>query len=164
MTGSAFLGAGIPLQVQADETWVSDADLEEKSTEAPEKDTVLPDANQYKYQKDELAAQIRKLLTEHGAKAESSGEYPGWQPNINSPILKTMQKVYKEKYGKEPKIMVIHAGLECGILGSKYPNWDMISFGPTLVFPHSPDEALKIETVTLFWDFLSETLKNIPNK
>lgn len=114
--------------------------------------------------KDELAAQIRKLLTEHGAKAESSGEYPGWQPNINSPILKTMQKVYKEKYGKEPKIMVIHAGLECGILGSKYPNWDMISFGPTLVFPHSPDEALKIETVTLFWDFLSETLKNIPNK
>ena len=114
--------------------------------------------------KDVLAAEMRELLEKCGAVAESTGSYPGWKPNINSPILHTMKKVYEEKYGKTPKIMVIHAGLECGILGSKYPNWDMVSFGPTLVFPHSPDEALKIDTVPLFWEFLVETLKNVPVK
>ena len=114
--------------------------------------------------KDVLAAEMRELLEKCGAVAESTGSYPGWKPNINSPILHTMKKVYEEKYGKTPKIMVIHAGLECGILGSKYPNWDMISFGPTLVFPHSPDEAIKIDTVPLFWEFMTETLKNVPVK
>ena len=114
--------------------------------------------------KDVVAAEMRELLEKCGAVAESTGSYPGWKPNINSPILHTMKKVYEEKYGKTPKIMVIHAGLECGILGSKYPNWDMISFGPTLVFPHSPDEAIKIDTVPLFWEFMTETLKNVPVK
>ena len=114
--------------------------------------------------KDKLADDIRAILTEHGATAESSGSYHGWKPNIDSPILATMKKVYNEKFGKEPKVMVIHAGLECGILGAKYPNWDMISFGPTLVHPHSPDEALNIESVTPFWEFLVETLKNVPEK
>lgn len=114
--------------------------------------------------KDKLAEEIRKVLTTNGAKAESSGSYPGWKPNINSPILHTMKEVYKDKFGKEPKIMVVHAGLECGILGAKYTNWDMVSFGPTLVHPHSPDEALKIDTVPMFWEFLVNTLKNIPVK
>ena len=114
--------------------------------------------------KDKLADDIRVILTEHGATAESSGSYHGWKPNIDSPILATMKKVYNEKFGKEPKVMVIHAGLECGILGAKYPNWDMISFGPTLVHPHSPDEALNIKSVTPFWEFLVETLKNVPEK
>jgi dipeptidase D len=114
--------------------------------------------------KDKLAEQIRKNLTDNGAEAYSTGDYPGWKPNINSTILNLMKKVYQEKFGKEAKIMVIHAGLECGILGSKYPNWDMVSFGPTLVHPHSPDEALLIESVQPFWDFLVETLKNIPAK
>ncbi len=112
--------------------------------------------------KDKLAEQIRKNLTDNGAEAYSTGDYPGWKPNINSPILNTMKEVYKSKFGKEPKIMVIHAGLECGILGSKYPHWDMVSFGPTLVHPHSPDEALYIDSVPKFWDFVVETLKNIP--
>ena len=114
--------------------------------------------------KDKLAEDVRKVLEDHGAKAESSGSYHGWKPNIGSPILATMKKVYKEKFGKEPKVMVIHAGLECGILGAKYPKWDMISFGPTLVHPHSPDEALLIESVAPFWEFLVETLKNVPEK
>ncbi|MCF0200213.1 MAG: aminoacyl-histidine dipeptidase [Bacteroidales bacterium] len=114
--------------------------------------------------KDKLAEQIRKNLTDNGAEAYSTGDYPGWKPNIDSPILKTMKETYKAKFGKDAKIMVIHAGLECGILGSKYPNWDMVSFGPTLVHPHSPDEALLIESVPLFWDFLVETLKSIPTK
>jgi len=112
--------------------------------------------------KDKLASEIRNVLIDNDAYAESTGEYHGWQPNINSPILATMKKVYNDKFGKEPKVMVIHAGLECGILGAKYPNWDMISFGPTLVHPHSPDEALLIESVQPFWDFLTETLKNVP--
>ena len=114
--------------------------------------------------KDKLAAQIRKNLTDNGAEAYSTGDYPGWKPNPDSPILNTMKTVYKAKFGKEPKVMVIHAGLECGILGSKYPHWDMVSFGPTLVHPHSPDEALLIESVAPFWEFLVETLKNIPVK
>jgi len=66
--------------------------------------------------------------------------------------------------GKKPAIMAVHAGLECGILGSKYPNWDMISFGPTLCSPHSPDERVNIASVGKFWEFLKETLKNIPVK
>ena len=114
--------------------------------------------------KDKLAEQIRKNLTDHGAEAYSTGDYPGWKPNANSPILNTMKAVYQEKFGKEAKVMVIHAGLECGILGSKYPHWDMVSFGPTLVHPHSPDEALLIESVAPFWEFVVETLKNIPVK
>ena len=114
--------------------------------------------------KDKLAEQIRKNLTDNGAEAYSTGDYPGWKPNPDSPILNTMKTVYKEKFGKEAKVMVIHAGLECGILGSKYPNWDMVSFGPTLVHPHSPDEALLIESVAPFWEFVVETLKNIPVK
>lgn len=114
--------------------------------------------------KAKLAQQIRNVLTNAGATAESSGDYPGWKPNVESPILNTMKEVYNKKFGRVPKIMVIHAGLECGILGSAYPNWDMISFGPTLRHPHSPDEKLEIATVQLFWDFLVETLKAIPVK
>lgn len=97
-----------------------------------------------------------------GAKVEFEGSYPGWKPNMDSPILKTMRKVYEDKYGKTPKIMAIHAGLECGILGAAYPNWDMISYGPTIRFPHSPDEKVHIESVQKFWDFTVEVLKNIP--
>lgn len=99
-----------------------------------------------------------------GAKVEFEGSYPGWKPNMDSAILKTMRKVYEDKYGKTPKIMAIHAGLECGILGAAYPNWDMISYGPTIRFPHSPDEKVHIESVQKFWDFTVEVLKNIPVK
>lgn len=90
------------------------------------------------------------------------GAYPGWNPNPDSAILKLMKEVYRHMYGKEPKVMAIHAGLECGILGSKYPSWDMISFGPTICHPHSPDEKVNIASVGKFWDYLKETLKNIP--
>ena len=99
-----------------------------------------------------------------GAKIEFDGEYPGWKPNMDSAILKTMQNVYNDKYGKIPEIKGIHAGLECGLLGGVYPNWDMISFGPTIRFPHSPDEKVNIDTVQKFWDFLVATLESIPAK
>jgi aminoacyl-histidine dipeptidase len=112
----------------------------------------------------ELGSRMESVFTLAGAKVTLTGGYPGWKPNMESPILKTMQKVYNEKYGRIPEIKAIHAGLECGILGGKYPNWDMISFGPTIRFPHSPDEKVNIESVGKFWDFLVETLKNVPVK
>jgi dipeptidase D len=114
--------------------------------------------------KEELASVIKSTFELAGAKVEFSGGYPGWKPNLDSPILKNMTKVYEDKYGKTPKIMVIHAGLECGLLGQNYPKMDMISFGPTIRFPHSPDEKVNIATVQMFWDFLVETLKNTPVK
>lgn len=112
----------------------------------------------------ELGSRMESVFTLAGAEITLKGGYPGWKPNMESPILKTMLKVYKNKFGRIPEIKAIHAGLECGILGGTYPNWDMISFGPTIRFPHSPDEKVHIESVGKFWDFLVETLKNIPAK
>ena len=114
--------------------------------------------------KEILGARMWALFSLAGAKVKFSGAYPGWKPNMDSPILKTMQEVYHNKYGKIPEIKAIHAGLECGILGGKYPHWDMISCGPTIHHPHSPSEKVNIPTVGKFWEFLIETLKNIPGK
>jgi dipeptidase D len=114
--------------------------------------------------KDDLGQAIVSTFVLAGGKVKLEGEYPGWKPNMDSSILKTMQEVYNKKYGKIPEIKAIHAGLECGLLGAVYPHWDMISFGPTIRFPHSPDEKVKIDTVQKFWDFLVETLKNVPVK
>ena len=111
-----------------------------------------------------MASRLQAVFELAGADVSFSGAYPGWKPNMDSAILKTMQGVYNDKYGKIPKIMAIHAGLECGILAGNYPHWDMISFGPTIRFPHSPDEKVNIETVQKFWDFLVATLDSIPEK
>jgi dipeptidase D len=115
-------------------------------------------------ERDKLSAEVRAVFEAANAKAASAGEYPGWKPNPDSTILKEMKEVYNNKFGKVPEVKVIHAGLECGILGATYTNWDMISFGPTIRNPHSPDEMVKIDTVALFWDYLVETLKNAPKK
>ena len=114
--------------------------------------------------KEELASMVESVFSLAGAKVSLVGGYPGWKPNLESPILKEMTKVYENKYGITPKIMIIHAGLECGILGTHYPQMDMISFGPTIRYPHSPDEKVNIATVQKFWDFLVATLENIPLK
>ncbi len=106
----------------------------------------------------------RAVMELAGAKVVHDGTYPGWKPNVQSPILSTMKQVYEDSFSKIPDIKVIHAGLECGIIGDAYPNLDMISFGPTIRYPHSPDEKVNIETVQKFWDFLTDTLKNIPEK
>jgi dipeptidase D len=92
------------------------------------------------------------------------GAYPGWKPNMDSAILQQMKQIYENKFGRIPEVKAIHAGLECGILGGNYPHWDMISFGPTMRFPHSPDEKVNVPTVQKFWDFLVETLKHAPLK
>ncbi len=114
--------------------------------------------------REDLASRIKAIFTLAGADVSFSGAYPGWKPNMDSPILKSMQEVYDNKFGKIPEIKAIHAGLECGILGGKYPHWDMISFGPTIRFPHSPDEKVDIATVQKFWDFLVATLESIPER
>ena len=92
---------------------------------------------------------------------ELTGAYPGWNPNLKSPIMNTCMKVYKEKFGNDPKVMAIHAGLECGLFGVCYPDWDMVSFGPTIEHPHSPVERVNIASVGKFYDFLVEVLKNV---
>jgi dipeptidase D len=114
--------------------------------------------------KEDLSARIKALFELAGAEATFSGSYPGWKPNPDSVILKIMKEVYLKKFGKVPEVKAIHAGLECGIIGGIYPDLDMISFGPTIRSPHSPDERVKIDTVQKFWDFLVETLKSVPDK
>ncbi len=99
-----------------------------------------------------------------GGEVTFDGEYPGWKPNMASPILKEMREIYNNRFGKIPEIKAIHAGLECGLLGGVYPGLDMISFGPTIRYPHSPDEKVNIASVQKFWDFLVETLKHVPVK
>ncbi len=114
--------------------------------------------------KDDLCEQVESVFSLAGAMVRFDGAYPGWEPNMDSAILKQMEKIYENKFGKVPEVKAIHAGLECAILGSNYPHWDMISFGPTMRFPHSPDEKVNIRTVQKFWDFLVEILKNAPLK
>lgn len=97
-----------------------------------------------------------------GMKVETSHNYKAWQPNFSSPIVAEMKEVYKNLFGKEPLVQVVHAGLECGIIGVKYPKMDMVSFGPTLRSPHTPNERCLIPTVGKYYTFLTETLKNIP--
>ena len=114
--------------------------------------------------KEDLVEAIHSTFAMTSAKIEFEGGYPGWKPNMNSAILKTAGEVYQKKFGKVPDIKAIHAGLECGLLGGVYPSWDMISFGPTIRYPHSPDEKANIPSVQKFWDFLVEVLKNAPLK
>jgi dipeptidase D len=114
--------------------------------------------------KENLANTMRALFEMAGAKVTFTGSYPGWKPNMDSAIMKTMDTVYQKKYGKKLEIKAIHAGLECGIIGGVYPNLDMVSFGPTIRHPHSPDEKVHVASVQKFWDFLVDTLQNIPVK
>lgn len=114
--------------------------------------------------KEAIAWKIAGAFQLINAEVKLEGGYPGWKPDVNSPILKTMSNVYNSMYGKVPEIKAIHAGLECGLIGGVYPNLDMISFGPTIRYPHSPDEKVNIASVTKFWDFIVGSLKNIPVK
>jgi dipeptidase D len=114
--------------------------------------------------KDFLNKSIGACFSLAGMKVSFTGSYSGWKPNVESPILKAMTKSYEEQFGTEPKISVIHAGLECGVIGAVVPGLDMISFGPTLRSPHTPNEGALIASVPRFWDFLVSTLKNTPEK
>ena len=98
------------------------------------------------------------------AEVSLSGDYPGWTPNPNSAILEVLKSTYTNLFEEEPQVVACHAGLECGILGSHYPNMDMISFGPTILGAHSPQERVSISSVQKFWKYLIEILQRIPTK
>ena len=110
---------------------------------------------------DEAAQAVRAVFELGGATMTGSDGYPGWKPNIESPILKRAQSTYKSLYGKDPAVKAVHAGLECGIIGEKYPGMDMVSFGPTMREVHSPNEHLYIDTVEKFYAFLLAILKSV---
>lgn len=114
--------------------------------------------------KEFLAEKMRAVIELAGGTVSFTGGYSGWAPDNNSRILHTMKEVYKNLYGKEPAVMAIHAGLECGILGGIYPDWDMISCGPTILSPHSPDERVNIPSVGKWWNFIKKVLEEIPEK
>jgi dipeptidase D len=113
-------------------------------------------------EKMDLAHSIEANFFNIGAEVELSGSYPGWTPAPDSHIVKLMTELYQEKYNETPKVMACHAGLECGILGTHYPEMQMISFGPNIRGAHSPDEKVQISSVQKFWAYLLETLKRIP--
>jgi len=109
--------------------------------------------------KEELASIIQSAFSLAGAEVTFSGAYPGWNPNFKSSLLATMKSVYEKEFGTTPRIVTIHAGLECGIIGSNYPQMEMISCGPTIEHPHSPDERVNIATVQKFYRYILAALK-----
>ncbi len=111
--------------------------------------------------KEAIRNRITAVFDLAGYQTRYSGSYPGWQPNFNSQLVKTMQQTHKKLFNKDAVVRVVHAGLECGIIGSKYPNMEMISFGPTIAHPHSPDEKVHIQSVLEFWEYLVAALKEI---
>lgn len=112
----------------------------------------------------DLANTLRATFELTGCEVELSGDYPGWTPNMDSAILKVMTKLYEDLNGEKPHVAACHAGLECGILGTNYPDMDMISFGPNIKGAHSPDERAQISSVQKYWRFVLEILKRIPKK
>ena len=114
--------------------------------------------------KKDIAQTVGATFQNIGANVEHSGSYPGWAPDANSEILNIMIPLYENMFNEKPRVQACHAGLECGILNERYPGLDMISFGPTIKNPHSPDEKVNIYSVEKFWNFLLEVLKQIPSK
>jgi dipeptidase D len=110
----------------------------------------------------DLAMMLRATFELIGCEVELSGDYPGWAPDMDSSILKVLRSLYEKLYNEKPHVAACHAGLECGILGTNYPDMEMISFGPNIKGAHSPDERAQISSVQKFWIFVLEILKNIP--
>ncbi len=108
-----------------------------------------------------LCSSLESVFALAGAKVEFGNAYPGWDPNINSPLLNVMKSVHEQKYGITPSVKVMHAGLECGIILANVPGLDIVSFGPTIKFPHSPDEKVEIASVEKFWNYLTSVLEAI---
>ena len=111
-----------------------------------------------------LADSIRFVFELAGAEYSLSGAYSGWTPKLGTPMIKVLEDTYRKLFGKDLKITATHGGLECAIMGAKYPNWEMVSIGPTIVHPHSPDERVKIDTVAQAWKFVVAVLEAVPEK
>lgn len=114
--------------------------------------------------KDTLADALTSVFELAGYQVKLAGDYPGWAPNMDSAILKVLDRLYEEMHDQKANVAACHAGLECGILGQNYPEMDMISFGPTIKGAHSPDERASISSAQKYWEFVLEILKNIPKK
>lgn len=112
----------------------------------------------------DLANALRSVFELIGCEVTFSGTYPGWTPNVGSPILEVLKEIYEKQNNAKPNVVACHAGLECGILGTNYPDMDMISFGPTIKGAHSPDERASISSAQKYWKFVLEVLQNIPLK
>ena len=112
-----------------------------------------------------LATRVRCIFELAGADAvEFAGGYSGWTPKLDTPMNKIMMEQYKKVTGEPMEIMATHGGLECAIMGAKYPNWEMVSIGPTIKYPHSPDEKVNIASVARTWEYLKAVLANVPTK
>jgi len=114
--------------------------------------------------KEALANALTSVFELAGYNVKLAGDYPGWAPNMESPILKVLDDLYQKMNGEKAHVAACHAGLECGILGQNYPDMDMISFGPTIKGAHSPDERASISSAQKYWKFVLEILRNIPKK
>jgi len=114
--------------------------------------------------KDDICNMVASVFRLAGAEVRHTDGYPGWTPNPNSAIVDITANSYRELFKEKPKVLAIHAGLECGLIGDVYPEMDMISFGPTIKGAHSPDERLKIDTVMKFWELTLDVLKKVPLK
>ena len=114
--------------------------------------------------KEDLSTSLESCFNMAGMKVEFSGAYGGWDPNTDSELIKVMRNIYKNLFNEEPTVQVVHAGLECSIILSKYPGLDICSFGPTLLSPHTPTERAHWPSATKFWDLLVKTLEEIPAK
>ena len=111
-----------------------------------------------------LAQRVRCVFELAGARVTFAGGYSGWTPKLDTPMNKVMMEQFQKVYGHPMKIMATHGGLECAIMGAKYPHWEMVSVGPTIVHPHSPDERVKIDSVGRTWEYLKAVLENVPKK
>lgn len=114
--------------------------------------------------KEEISTALESCFSMAGMKVEFSGDYQGWDPNTDSELIKVMRKIYKDLFGHEPTVQVVHAGLECSIILSKYPGLDICSFGPTMLSPHTPNERAHWPSTSKFWALLTKTLEEIPVK
>lgn len=114
--------------------------------------------------KDELAKRMRYIFEMAGADIRFEGAYPGWVPKPENPLIGMMSSIYERLFGEKIKVVATHGGLECAILGATYPNWDMVSIGPTVRYPHSPDERCLISSVDKIWKYLKVILEEIPEK
>jgi dipeptidase D len=115
-------------------------------------------------EKDDHARSIASAFALAGLETAYGGSYPGWTPNPNSDVVSLFKDLYEEQFGESPRVLACHAGLECGILGTHYPDMDMVSFGPNIRGAHSPDECVQISSVQKFWGFFLEGLSRIPVK
>ena len=114
--------------------------------------------------KEQVAQQLQSAYDANGLTTSFSGGYPGWKPKPEAEIIKIMTNLYEKNFGDKPNVVACHAGLECGILGTNYPEMEMVSFGPTIKGAHSPDERASISSLQKFWKYLQDILMHIPDK